>query len=460
MNRVLNEEFDWQRCPEVGRLLAKRVDQVVSDIPFASRLRQRMLDETGTRLIDWVDHLCLPVSDPLYPRIEEMGYSRSVLDADKELWRHPRALVPAIRIREQTTTDVCLNVGSVAEFIEAQQFDEIPVAGSSEANLRSAIISQAGNCRLTVIERHGVSGFQEETVSAEIMRALAKHRAAFFKRQRVFMGNGCQYDELAGFEHARMLIDSAIDDLGVNRACDLFFEAERCYWEGRNHAAQVQKKRQDRLGLGWANHDHHTYRSSRECFAALVGLLERLGFSCRERFYGGAEAGWGAQVLEQTQAGIVIFADVDLSPDEVTGDFAHQGLAPRDELGTVGLWCKLHGEAIMAAGMHHLECQFDFDAARVQLAKVGIQTMKPFTDFDYLQQAFTVGELWKVDQPRVESLCEKGQISIEQANQFIENGSVGSHLEILQRDEGYKGFNQTGISEIIIATDPRHSRTV
>ena len=156
----------------------------------------------------------------------------------------------------------------------------------------------------------------------------------------------------------------------------------------------------------------------------------------------------------------MIFADVDLSPDEVTGDFAHQGLAPRDELGTVGLWCKLHGEAIMAAGMHHLECQFDFDAARVQLAKVGIQTMKPFTDFDYLQQAFTVGELWKVDQPRVESLCEKGQISIEQANQFIENGSVGSHLEILQRDEGYKGFNQTGISEIILATDPRHRRTV
>jgi hypothetical protein len=28
-------------------------------------------------------------------------------------------------------------------------------------------------------------------------------------------------------------------------------------------------------------------------------------------------------------------------------------------------------------------------------------------------------------------------------------------LEILQRDEGYKGFNQTGISDIIHRTDPR-----
>ena len=460
MNRVLNEEFDWQRCPEVGRLLAKRVDQLVSEIPFASRLRQRMLDDTGTRLIDWVDHLCLPVSDPLSPRVKEMGYSRSVLDADEEVWRHPRALVPAIRVREQATTDVCLNVGSVMQFIEAQQLDEIPIAGGSEASLRSAIISQVGKCRLTVIERHGTSGFQSEAISSESMRALAEHRAAFFNRQRVFMGNNCRHDELAGFEHARMLIDAAIGDLGVNRACDLFFEAERCYWEGRNHAARVQKRRQDRLGLGWANHDHHTYRSSREYFAALVSLLERLGFACRERFYGGAQAGWGAQVLEQPQAGIVIFADVDLSPDEVTGDFAHQGLTPRDELGTVGLWCKLHGEAIMAAGMHHLECQFDFDAARGQLANVGIQTMKPFTDFDYLKQAFTVGEIWKVDPQRVESLHEKGQISIEQGERFAEDGSVGSHLEILQRDEGYKGFNQTGISEIILATDPRHRRTV
>jgi hypothetical protein len=218
----------------------------------------------------------------------------------------------------------------------------------------------------------------------------------------------------------------------------------------------VQKKRQDQLGLGWANHDHHTYRSSRECFSRLVGLLERLGFTCRERFYGGEEAGWGAQVLEQPHAGIVIFADVDLSPDEVTGDFAHEGLTARDELGTVGLWCKLHGEAIMAAGMHHLECQFDFDAARTQLADAGVQTMKPFTDFEYLKQAFTVGEVWSVDPLRVEALCEQGQLNSDQGKKFLSDGSVGSHLEILQRDDGYKGFNQTGISEIILATDPRH----
>src|SRR5262249_36677222 len=159
----------------------------------------------------------------------------------------------------------------------------------------------------------------------------------------------------------------ATKDLGMDRACDLFFATEREYWQRRNRAARAQKARQDRLGLGWANHDHHTYRSSRDHFARLIALFEKLGFHCRERFYAGAQAGWGAQVLEQPRAGIVIFADVDLSPDELFGDFSHEPLPPRQQLGTVGLWCKLHGEALLQAGMHHLECQFDFDALKQQL---------------------------------------------------------------------------------------------
>lgn len=32
---------------------------------------------------------------------------------------------------------------------------------------------------------------------------------------------------------------------------------KRDYWPSRNRAARVQRERQDRLGLGWANHDRH-----------------------------------------------------------------------------------------------------------------------------------------------------------------------------------------------------------
>ena len=97
-----------------------------------------------------------------------------------------------------------------------------------------------------------------------------------------------------GFDHARVLIQYAAGNIGgMPRACDLFFRAERDYWQSRNRAAQIQKMRQDALGLGWANHDHHTYRSSREHFATLISIFEMMGFHCRERFYAGKEAGWG-----------------------------------------------------------------------------------------------------------------------------------------------------------------------
>ena len=464
MNRGLNEDFDWQCCPEVARLVAKRVEEAVSEVRFSSCLRQRMKDETGTRFIDWVDHICLPLNDPFAGRVEALGYVCTEHGLEQEVWRHPEAMVPAIRLREQATVDVWLKVESVADFLHVHDVNDGSFEDNPAAFVQTAIAASEANSRLAVIERHGTSDFQWVTELGDevagIKDALAEHRHAFFSRKRTFADADSEYSETAGFEHALSLLGAAIQDIGTNRACDLFFESERSYWESRNHAARVQKKRQDKLGLGWANHDHHTYRSSRECFSQLIGLLEVLGFTCRERFYGGAEAGWGAQVLEQGHAGIVVFADVDLSHDEVTGDFAHEGLLPRDELGTVGLWCKLHGEAIMAAGMHHLECQFDFNAACAQLADAGIGTMKPFTDFDYLKQAFTIGEVWRVAPERLQGLYEGGQISEEQQMQFLLEGSVGSHLEILQRDEGYKGFNQTGISEIILATDPRQRGTV
>ena len=36
-------------------------------------------------------------------------------------------------------------------------------------------------------------------------------------------------------------------------------------------------------------------------------------------------------------------------------------------------------------------------------------------------------------------------------------GARGSHLEILERNEGYKGFNQSCINDIILRTDPRRT---
>ena len=87
--------------------------------------------------------------------------------------------------------------------------------------------------------------------------------------------------------------------------------------------------------------------------------------------------------------------------------------------------------------------------------------MKPFTDLPYLRQAFTEGELWPLDARRREAALAVGAITRQQAEQFGRNPEyrvprfLGSYLEILQRDDGYKGFSQSGINEIIRTTDPR-----
>lgn len=450
MDQGINAEFDWQRHPNAATTIGGLLAEALGTVPQAAELSSRMLAETGTRMVDWIDHFCLPADHDSVPLLLNLGYTPTQL-ADECVWNHLGGLFPPIRVADFSSMRLAIKVDAVADFLFVHQVGEAEIIGAPLSPLRMARVWSEIGCELWVVERHGEPEFEPSDIPAEQIGLALEHAEAFQFRRRDFDSDG------EGFERAGELVRAASADLGVDWACDLFFAAERKYWESRNRAARVQKARQDRLGLGWANHDHHTYRSSRECFTRLVVLLEQLGFVCRERFYGGAEAGWGAQVLEQPNCGIVIFADVDLSPDEVTGDFAHDGLSPAKQLGTVGLWCKLHGEAMLQAGLHHLECQFDFAAARDQLAGEGIGTMPPFTDFEYLKQAFTEGEVWPISPKRIERALADQMIDDTQAQSFWERGAIGSHLEILQRDDGYKGFNQTGISEIILKTDPRRA---
>lgn len=441
----------WQCQPQAWRLLLREVDRLCAANPYAEQLRERMRTETGTRLVDWLDYLCLEPSATLCDELLSAGYR---IGTDGRTWHHPGGLFPRWVLGESPAGFPRLGFGIQVESVDgfvATQANPSLVHGSPAAPLRWSLVADAPQAAVVVVERHGVAGFTAAEPTETQRAAIAAARSLFDQRPRPLSLE----DRHAGFVEAQRRFDTASQQLGRDGACDLFFASERRYWQQRNRAARVQRERQDRLGLGWANHDHHTYRSSREHFATLIATLELMGFECRERFYAGDQAGWGAQVLEHPGCGLVVFADVDLSPEEVAGDFPHHGLPPRDAFGTVGLWCQLHGEAFLSAGMHHLECQFDFDAARAQLADAGIPSMAPFTDFPFLRQAFTEGEVWQVPEEHLRELERRGVISPQQAAEFRTHGARGSHLEILQRDEGYKGFNQTGISDIIHRTDPR-----
>lgn len=440
-------DFSWKPQPEAAAVAGSLLSGCLARSEFLRRWSDRLRLETGTRLTDWVDHFASPDVDGLVARLSAAGYR---FDDQLQCWTIESGMFPPVVIHSDSIIRVVLRVESVAGFVTAGGFGgTVEIEGRPADSIRTARLDTGDGVEVWCVERHGTRSLDVEQRESADANLILDHAEAFALRLRH------DDDPSAGFRHARDLIAAAAKDLGMPRATDLFFTAERGYWQSRNRAARVQKSRQDVLGLGWANHDHHTYRSSREHFAGLIGILEFMGFHCRERFYAGREAGWGAQVLEHAEAGVVIFADVDLSPEEVAEDFSHEPLEQRDSLGTVGLWCRLHGEAFLEAGMHHLECQFDFEAAREQLRQLGVESMKPFTDLPYLRQAFTKGEIWPVDPRRIDRLEKTGRISAPQAATFREKGAVGSHLEVLQRDDGYKGFNQTGISEIIRDTDPR-----
>jgi hypothetical protein len=444
-NSDAEERFNWPLCYEAEEFIHAKLARLTASNSFARSLAERMRHETGTLLLDWVDHLFLPANEE--SRLLELGYSedtRATAESPRVLW-HPEAMLPQVVLGGEHSFAVALKVENIAQFLAVHGITT-PVEGSPLSRYRHAMVAEENGARLSVVERRGYHGFCTGKVDAATM---LEAREQWQTRRRVFT------DDAAGFQQTQKLLEDLVERIGRNQACHVVFDVEREFWQRRNRAGQIQKARQDALGLGWANHDHHTFRSSRRHFVDLMRALETLGFKRRERYYTGAQAGWGAQILEQSVEGIVAFCDVDLEPEETEIDFSRHELPESKRLGTIGLWVGLHGESFLDAGMHHLECRFDHALLREQFAALNVNTMAPFSDFPFLKQAFTEGERWPVNPRRLEALRASGAISQEQFAQFQKEGAIGSHLENLQRKGGFKGFNQKSVSVIIKATDPR-----
>lgn len=445
------KNFDWPLAYDGETLIRQRLDAFLALNSFARELASRMRDETGTDFFEWVDHLVLSPDDET--ALVKAGFvhdTKSEARRGEVLLEHPQATLPRVLLRrgKQNPSLVAIKPEFVAEFVAANNLSA-KIEGEPRSRYRRVVIADENGTRLEAVERRAYRGFIPAKLKRGELAAIIETKESFATRPRRFD------DDADGFAIANQRLNRALKLVGRDVACHLFFEAERAYWESRNRAARTQKFRQDKLGLGWGNHDHHTFRCSRAHFAALNLFLGKLGFIKRERFYAGAEAGWGAQVSEQPVTSIIIFADVDLTPDETAIDFSVKKLPAPRSLGTVGLWVGLHGESFLQAGMHHLEARFDFNSLRDQLATQGVNTMKPFSDFEFLRQAFTEGERWKVSPQRAEKLVALGLITREQYDTFLRDGAIGSHLENLQRHGGFKGFNQKAVSAIISATDPR-----
>ncbi len=454
--------FNWKRWPETEAFVDGLIASALEGNRFAANLADRMVRETSTRFKVWVDHLVVGDSDGLTRTLEGLGYERQLTAyaSDTPVHGHDGGMFPRIAIAKGAgpeVREVAIRVDSVASFSRAHDLG-LALPGYPLGPYRVGRIAGEGTS-LAVVERRGYLGFDPFSGDMARMGRMSPQatRGALASRE-LWEGRRRRFDDDAeGFAATEATLADVIELAGgPDLACHLVFEVERDYWQSRNRAARVQKSRQDALGLGWANHDHHTFRGSRRFFPRLIAMFRSLGFRIRERFHAGEQAGWGAQILDHPTTGIVIFADLDLAPDEASHDFARKALPELPRPNTVGLWVALHGESILEAGMHHLEAQFDFDALRDDLkAEAGIEMMQPFSTFPFLRQAFTPGERWAVDPRRLDRALANGQITPEQHAKFATEGAIGSHLEDLERREGFKGFNQQAVGAILAAVDPR-----
>ena len=336
------QAFHWEPQPAAWRFINAIVADFLAACPEAAALAKRMSNETGTRFVDWIDHIRLPRRDPRVHEFKQAGYQADREGKGYAVFLNDHGKFPAVIVWDGKF-EIGIKVEFVADFLAANQLMRT-VSGGPLADLRTCEIFAGATYAMKIVERHGSRALEANEDSATKHGIL---RLAHLEKLRS-RPRDLDSDE-EGFAAAEALIDAAIRDLGRDLACDIWFAAEREFWQRRNHAARVQKAR--RIASAWAGRITIITRIAPRAriLRGWCAVWEKLGFVCRERFYAGREAGWGAQVMEQPVTGIVTFNDVDLTPDELMGDFSHDGLAERNSLGTVGLWCGLHGDSIPAS---------------------------------------------------------------------------------------------------------------
>jgi hypothetical protein len=442
--RKTMSEWDWKLHPKAEVFLEEKISLFKKRNEFALRLSNMIEQKTNMKLLECIDHMAFPEAEVTFEYLTRLGFRPSnESNGDYLVFRVFGSSFFPVLLKKGKDTELALN----AEHIEKLNSNvHKNIEGQPNAPFRKLDLNQTDTFLISAIERHGISSYAIDE---------ANDIDHYVKAFQTLSSRSRQFDsEEEGIKETQKIIQDLSLKLDKPRLADAFFRAERDYWQNRNQAAKVQKSRQDEFGLGWSNHDHHTFRSSRRNFSALLNLFKLLGLIPRERFYAGAQAGWGAQILEDPNGRNVVFADVDLASEEHDLDFT-QSLEPMKNLGTVGLWVELHGESILQAGMHHLAARFKFDDVRADLQRSGVAMMKPFSNFPFLKQAFTEPQIWQVTNETATHLLKTGRINSEQASKFAAEGAVGSHLENIQRGQGFKGFNQSSVSAIIKLVDPR-----
>src|SRR3954471_14531528 len=93
-------QFEWKRWPDAEAFVGRLIATALEGHPFAARLAERMIAETGTRFEVWVDHLVVTGTNAVARNLSSLGYERQPgpYAVGVPVYAHPGGIFPRIAL--------------------------------------------------------------------------------------------------------------------------------------------------------------------------------------------------------------------------------------------------------------------------------------------------------------------------------------------------------------------------
>jgi hypothetical protein len=390
---------------------------------FIAALERQLQLLACTRLCDWVDHLAFAEGNGRAELLAEQGFTLHHQAADYRYYHHPSGAIPGVALYRTTMLpSLYVRVESVADYLLVRG-QSTSIEGGPLTPYRRSSVAVDNGIALWVCERRGSWTLKPAASPEGYLDRYLQARERWRTRPRDWE------DEEEALRQALLRAANMQSLVGSATAAALVLEGERDYYQSRNQAAQLQKSRLDHLGLGWASPACHVFASSRAKLATAFQLFELLGFRLLRTLHAGEEAGWGMALFRHPDLRAAVCCKVDLSAQELAQALASRPLlAAQPKLGETGLWCGLHGESLLKAGMQLLAIPLESSQLRSCCQEHGIGIVEESRAVKELLPFTTEPERWPVSARRLRQLVQEGQLTDEAARGLVSDGAAGSVL--------------------------------
>jgi hypothetical protein len=428
----------WRGQQAAQGIIENIIEECTKRSAYLLELKKNLESTTSTHFIQWIDHLEIGGSLEFEEKLIDAGFIRESTTHHGCTFSHRGAKFPRISVVDEMYPflGLALRVDSIADYCSVHSIHSW-IDGAPGASYRKCCILRENGLFLFLVERKQNRVMEPSVLPGNLLVEQILLKEKWQMRPRIAHD---EIEELDYLRHAILVGEEMAASLGENEAAHIFFHGEQLTFQVKNRAFEIQKMRQDSFGLGMQNVSHMTLRSSRRHFTQALRLMEVLGFSLREKFFKGNGFGIGTFVLEQQESGLVVLLEVDISHEEVHASSIHKPFLEWAQLGEVGLWCALHGESLLQGGPHNIGIECAPPAMESDLKNWGVSCMTLPTMEHCLHESCTVGEIWKVAPFRLHNLIKRNLMSEDKAQQILALGFEGSHLTLLYRESGYKGF--------------------